>query len=48
MTQGTDLTPLTHTEVERLIAAVQEINGTIQSFADRVVQMMANPPAASD
>jgi hypothetical protein len=48
MTQGTDLTPLTTTEVERLIAAVQEINATLEGFADRLLQMMANPPVASD
>jgi hypothetical protein len=48
MTQGTELTPLTHTEVERHIAAMQEINATIASFADRLLQILANPPAASD
>jgi hypothetical protein len=46
MTQGTDLTALTTTEVERLIASVQEINGTINNVAERLIQVLSNPPAA--
>ena len=47
MTQGTDTPLLTSVEAERLIAAVREINATIESLADRMVQALNNRPAAA-
>jgi hypothetical protein len=47
MTQGTDFTTLTTAEAERLIAAVQEINATIENLADRLIQVLSNPPTAA-
>ncbi len=46
MTQQIDTPLLTGSESERLIAAVREINATIDSFADRVVQALSNQAAA--
>ena len=45
MTQGTGIPPQTGLEVERLIAAVDAVNTTIGNLADRLIQVLSNPPA---
>lgn len=46
MAQGTDLTPLNTTEMERIIAAVQQVSTTIENLGDRVIQVLGQAPAS--
>lgn len=46
MSQGTDLTPLTTTQVERMISAVEQISAAIEHLGDRIIPVLGQAPAS--